>query len=108
APPAPAAPWQGLRAAVSHGPIAPQPSSRLSAAMGDFERPQDEDCLTLAIWTPAPDGKARPVLVWLHGGAYMSGAGSLDWYDGATLARDGDIVVVGVNYRLGACGFLAH
>ena len=106
--PEPVTPWQGLHAAVSDGPIAPQPSSRLRAAMGDFERPQDEDCLTLTIWTPAPDGKARPVLVWLHGGAYMSGAGSLDWYDGATLVRDGDIVVVGVNYRLGACGFLAH
>ncbi len=74
--------------------------------MGDFERPHDEDCLTLTICTPAPDAKARPVLVWLHGGAWISGAGSLDWYDGASLARDGDIVVVGVNYRLGALGWL--
>eukprot|EP01036_Dinobryon_divergens_P016632 gene16632-22562_t len=49
---------------------------------------------------------ARPVLVWLHGGAFMSGGGDLDWYDGARLAREGDVVVVGVNYRLGALGFL--
>ena len=60
--------------------------------MGDFDRPQNEDCLSLTICTPAPDGKARPVLVWLHGGAWISGAGSLDWYDGARLASEGDIV----------------
>jgi para-nitrobenzyl esterase len=98
--------WSGLRDATRHGPIAPQLPSRLRVAMGDFERPHDEDCLTLTICTPAADAKARPVLVWLHGGAWISGAGSLDWYDGAHLARDGDVVVVGVNYRLGALGWL--
>ncbi len=74
--------------------------------MGDYDREQSEDCLTLSICSPAPDGKARPVLVWLHGGAWISGAGSLDWYDGAHLSREGDIVFVGVNYRLGALGWL--
>jgi para-nitrobenzyl esterase len=98
--------WSGLRDATRHGPIAPQLPSRLRVAIGDFECPHDEDCLTLTICTPAPDAKARPVLVWLHGGAWISGAGSLDWYDGANLAREGDIVVVGVNYRLGALGWL--
>ena len=98
--------WRGLRDATQHGPIAPQVPSRLRVAMGDFSRPQDEDCLSLTICTPAPDSKARPVLVWLHGGAWISGAGSLDWYDGAKLAREGDIVFVGVNYRLGALGWL--
>jgi para-nitrobenzyl esterase len=74
--------------------------------MGDFTRPQSEDCLTLTISTPALDTRSRPVLVWLHGGGYLSGAGSLDWYDGTHLSHEGDMVVVGVNYRLGPLGFL--
>jgi para-nitrobenzyl esterase len=102
----PVRPWKGLREAIEHGPIAPQLPSRLRVAMGDFARPQSEDCLTLTINTPAVDANRRPVLVWLHGGAWVTGAGSLDWYDGARLARDGDIVCVGVNYRLGALGWL--
>ena len=106
APAAPVRAWTGLRDATRHGPIAPQLPSRLGVAMGNFSRPHDEDCLTLTICTPAPDGKARPVLVWLHGGAWISGAGSLDWYDGVRLAREGDLVFVGVNYRLGALGWL--
>ena len=67
APPEAAAPWEGIRDATRDGPIAPQAPSRLRDAMGDFAAPQDEDCLTLTIWTPATDGGARPVLVWLHG-----------------------------------------
>ena len=104
----PVASWHGTRDATRHGPIAPQGPSRLRLAMGDFSRPQDEDCLTLTIWTPAPDATRRPVLVWLHGGAWISGAGSLDWYSGARLSREGDLVVVGVNHRLGALGYLHH
>ena len=104
--PHPVSAWTGVRDARQDGPIPPQAPSRLRGVMGDFSRPQGEDCLTLTISTPTIDGKVRPVLVWLHGGAYLSGAGSLDWYDGATLAREGDMVVVGVNYRLGALGFL--
>ncbi len=106
--PEPVRPWNGLRAAAADGPIAPQGPSRLRMAMGDFTRSMDENCLTLTIWTPAADAQARPVLVWLHGGAWQSGAGSLGWYEGATLAREGDLVVVGVNYRLGALGYLQH
>ncbi len=102
------APWGGTRDGTRHGPIPPQPPSRLRAAMGDFVRPRDEDCLTLTIATPEADAGARPVLVFLHGGAYWTGAGSLDWYDGAVLAAENGCVVVGVNYRLGALGFLAH
>ena len=105
-PPTPAPAWVGERDATEHGAIAPQPPSRLRAAMGDFFCPQAEDCLSLTIWTPAPDQARRPVLLWLHGGAFMSGAGSLPWYSGATMAARGDMVVVGVNYRLGALGFM--
>jgi para-nitrobenzyl esterase len=108
APPAPPAAWTGLRDARDHGPIPPQPPSRLRLAMGEFNRPQDEDCLTLTIATPGTDNAKRPVIVWLHGGAWLSGAGSLDWYDGATLAKFGDAVFVGVNYRLGPLGFLHY
>lgn len=106
--PAPAVPWAGTRDATKHGPIAPQTPSRLAPAMGDYTLPMSEDCLTLTIWTPAPDAAKCPVLVWLHGGAWVSGAGSLDWYDGARLAHEGGMVVVGVNYRLGALGYLKH
>jgi para-nitrobenzyl esterase len=106
APPQPPPPLSGRHDATRHGPIAPQLPSRLRAAMGDFDRPQSEDCLTLTISTPAADDARRPVLVWLHGGAWISGAGSLEWYDGARLAREGNMVVVGVNYRLGALGYL--
>src|SRR6202034_4427823 len=65
-----------------------------------------EDCLTLTVWTPAADSAKRPVLVWIHGGAFSSGAGSLPWYSGEQFAAQDDMVVVSINYRLGALGFL--
>jgi para-nitrobenzyl esterase len=68
----------------------------------------DEDCLSLSVWTPGLDGARRPVMVWIHGGGFTSGSGSGDFYRGGGLAREGDVVVVTVNYRLGALGFLAH
>jgi para-nitrobenzyl esterase len=87
-------------------PIAPQNPSRLSGVMGDLDHPQSEDCLRLTVWTPGVSGPLRPVLVWLHGGAFLSGGGFVPWYDGALLAGEGDVVVVAPNYRLGAAGFL--
>jgi para-nitrobenzyl esterase len=68
--------------------------------------PQSEDCLSLTIVTPGADDSRRPILVWLHGGAYRSGAGSWDRYRGDRLAREGNAVVVNVNFRLGALGYL--
>lgn len=90
------------------GEICPQLPSRLDAVMGAplDPRPQGEDCLHLTVTTPARDDGARPVLVWFHGGGFSSGAGLMDWYDGGALAAEGDVVVVGVNYRLGALGYL--
>ncbi len=105
-PPVPVMPWDGVRAATSNGPVCVQGRSRLADVMGDFQAEQGEDCLSLTIWTPAADAARRPVLVWLHGGAYSSGAGSLPWYSGHRLAENGDVVVVSVNYRLGALGYL--
>jgi para-nitrobenzyl esterase len=70
------------------------------------EGEQSEDCLTLNVWTPSTSGR-RPVLVWLHGGAFIGGTAGVPLYDGARLASQGDVVVVTVNYRVGALGFLA-
>lgn len=98
--------WQDLRDATKVGLVAPQAPSRLRHVMGDFERAQGEDCLTLTVWAPLESAGPRAVIVWLHGGAFMTGGGDLPWYDGARLAREGGVVVVAVNYRLGALGFL--
>ena len=106
APPEPAGPWHDVRDATMPGPVAPQAPSALRVAMGEIEAPQSEDCLHLTVWTPGCDRGLRPVVVWFHGGAWQTGAGALDWYDGASLARRGDVVVVAVNYRLGALGWL--
>ena len=66
----------------------------------------DEDCLFLNVFTPAADDAARPVMVWIHGGGFTAGSGHVPWYDGTNLALRGDVVVVTINYRLGALGFL--
>ncbi len=104
-PPQPAQPWSDVRDATAFGAAAPQPQDALALVpMGGV---QDEDCLFLNVWTPGTDGR-RPVLVWIHGGAFRTGSGGSPLYDGAALATRGDVVVVTVNYRLGALGFLAH
>ncbi len=109
APPAPHPGWAGLRDATKDGAAPPQLPSRLERVMGrvDFPNGQGEDCLTLTISAPWPAGGGiRPVMVFFHGGAWMSGAGSLSLYGGAELARFGDVIIVNVNYRLGALGYL--
>lgn len=106
-PPRPVQGWDGERVATEDGPICPQLPSRLEAVMGEPERhPQSEDCLSLTITTPAADKATRPVLVWFHGGGFITGAGSLRCYGGHRLSREGDVVVVAVNYRLGVLGYL--
>lgn len=104
--PEPPQAWDGLRDATAPGPVPPQTPSRLARVLGDYDLPQSENCLTLNIATPAADEGKRPVMVWLYGGAFVTGGAAIPWYDGAGFARDHDIVFVGVNYRIGALGFL--
>jgi para-nitrobenzyl esterase len=103
-PPAPVEPWDGVRDATEPGSPCPQEQNEFNPIAST-----DEDCLSLNVTTPAGlEGRRGdlPVMVWIHGGAWISGAGSL--YDASTLAVDGDVVVVTVNYRLGPLGFLAQ
>jgi para-nitrobenzyl esterase len=98
-PPASPEPWSDVRDALAYGPTAPQPSRA-------NEKP-NEDCLFLNIWTPGlRDGRKRPVMFYIHGGAYNNGSGSSVLYDGVRLCRRGDVVVVSVNHRLNAFGYL--
>jgi len=97
-------PWKGVRDADAPGPTPLQMSVPFFRAVNAGAGRQSEDCLYLNVWTPALDGGRRPVLVWIHGGGFLVGAGSTPIYDGDTLARRGDIVVVTINYRLGALG----
>ncbi|MFH8562231.1 carboxylesterase/lipase family protein [Streptomyces sp. NPDC017988] len=107
-PPEAPEPWSGVRDAFSPGPPAPQPGylPAMADLLADAGEP-GEDCLSVNVWTPAPGrtGGRLPVMVWIHGGAFRNGAGSLPAYDGTRLAADG-VVCVALNYRLGAEGFL--
>ncbi|MFP3901920.1 MAG: carboxylesterase/lipase family protein [Acidimicrobiia bacterium] len=104
-PAVPPAPWDGVHEATEYGPIAPQNPSPLESMLGAQSQAGSEDCLVLNVFTPGVDG-SRPVMVWIHGGAFVAGSGHVPWYNGANLARRGDVVVVTINYRLGALGFL--
>ena len=110
-PPQPAARWQGVRQADRFGAPCLQPAS--PERMGPWTRvflskmKPSENCLYLNVWTTARRPRhLRPVMVWIYGGGFTSGAGSVEIYDGAALARQG-VVVVNFNYRVGPMGFLA-
>jgi para-nitrobenzyl esterase len=109
-PPKPAVAWEGVRDATAFGPIPMQmPNDALEAVFGrPAERPpMSEDCLYLNVWTPATDGKRRPVMFWIYGGGFTIGSGSEPIYDGRAFAAR-DVVLVTINYRLGAFGYLCH
>jgi para-nitrobenzyl esterase len=109
--PEPLEPWSGVRAASAFGPSCPQLWPQPS--FGPFTReyidvPQPaEDCLHLNVWTPSGRRGTRAVFVWIHGGGFGGGSGAIEIYDGSALAAQG-IVVITINYRVGAFGFLAH
>ena len=102
-PPRPVAPWKEIRGCTGYGLACPQPPSKFY----DVGR-TSEDCLYLNVWAPSGGGgRGLPVMVWIHGGAFTTGAGSLGLYHGKRLAARG-VIVVTINYRLGPLGFLAH
>jgi len=96
--------WTGVDTATAAGPVCPQPVSPTAVN----PPPQSEDCLYLNVWAPQASAgtDTLPVLVFIHGGAFVTGAGSSPLYDGAYMAAAGNVVVVTLNYRLGPLGFL--
>ena len=105
-PPVPA--WAGVRDALEVGPIAMQSRDpRQAMISGVTDRTVlSEDCLSLNVWAPATPGPPRPVMVWIHGGAFIMGSGSTPLYNGRGFASRHDLIVVTINYRLGLFGFL--
>jgi len=104
-PPQPVKPWKDIRPAKQFGPIAPQ-NTMPGGFIMQAPQAQSEDCLFLNIWTPGPDDAKRPVMVWVHGGAFIMGSSSDAMYDSDKLIKRGNIVLVSINYRLGMLGFL--
>lgn len=97
-PPLPPEPWREPARATDYRASSPQRGT-------DGDWLQSEDCLFLNIWTPGTDSERRPVMVYIHGGAYSNGSGSSDLYEGTRLARRGDVVVVTLNHRLNVFGY---
>ena len=106
-PPQPAAAWTGTRRADEVGAACPQKGHAPGSIFPDPTEPQSEDCLFLNVWTAARAGERRPVIVWYHGGGWVNGSGASYTPNGAPIARKG-VVLVTVNYRMGALGYLAH
>jgi para-nitrobenzyl esterase len=104
-PPQAKKPWDGVLETTEFGPCAFQGYTALEGVTGKLQ-PESEDCLTLNIWTPGIDDKKRPVMFWIHGGGFLFGGSKSPAYDGSNLAKRGDVVIVTINYRLGAFGYL--
>ncbi|SFT92048.1 carboxylesterase/lipase family protein [Arthrobacter sp. ov118] len=102
-PPVPVQPWAEVRDCTRPGPMAPQNPDPFMESSDLWD---EGSCLNLNIWTPGIDAAARPVMVWIHGGAYLGGSNNGGLHDGGSLAWAENVVVVAVNYRLGAFGFL--
>ena len=109
-PPTDPTPWTGVRRAADFSAQSWQPvmegAGPLQFAFNSDGNDRHEDCLYLNVWTPGMDNRKRPVLVWIHGGGFSGGTGGTPIYDGTALAKRGDAVVVTINYRLGALGFV--
>ena len=106
-PPQPVVPWTGVRPCTSYGSSCPQSGSTIGG--GSLPASESEDCLFLNVWTPATTAHERlPVMVWIHGGGFITGSGSLPAGYGEDLSRGEHVVVVSFNYRLGVFGFFAH
>ncbi|MCE5291073.1 MAG: carboxylesterase/lipase family protein [Nocardiaceae bacterium] len=102
--PQPPEPWTAVKDCTKHRDIAPQMMGKLIPLDGELN--PGPDCLWLNVWTPEIDDKRRPVMVWVHGGAYCLGTAAQGVYDGRHLAVTGDVVIVVLNFRIGALGFV--
>jgi para-nitrobenzyl esterase len=105
-PPQPEHAWDGVRDATKFSAQSAQSPFAMTQMMGGEPPVVSEDSLYLNVWTPACDDAKRPVLFWIHGGAFIWGSGDTPWYDGTKFAQHGDVVVVTINYRLGPFGFM--
>lgn len=107
--PQPAASWAGVRDAFELADEAPQDLGATGSFLGVAGKPESEDCLYLNVWRPVEaGGEALPVMLFVHGGGFSFGSAVHPCYDGASLARNGRVIVVTIAYRLGVLGFLAH
>lgn len=104
--PQPPEAWSGIRDAFELGPVSHQPADTRGTRFGGNTPIHSEDCLYLNIWTPAAYDEPLPVMVWIHGGTFVTGAGSQPQFDGTSFAEHGKVILVTINYRLGPFGFM--